>query len=195
MSDPITLALGLTALAYLWGSLPIAVIVCRILGIPDPRKQGSGNPGTTNVLRIGNRQAASLTLAGDAGKGFLAVLPCILLDLSPLSHSLCAVAAVLGHMFSLFTSFRGGKGVATAFGISAGLFWPVALFQIIIWCLTAAINRISSLASITTALLSPLFIWLLAPDYLITFWTLAALLIYSHKRNIANLLKGNEPRL
>lgn len=195
MTDSIALTAGLTLLAYLWGTFPSAIIVCRVLGIPDPRQRGSGNPGTTNVLRIGSRQAASLTLLGDAGKGIAALLPCVLLELSYLSHSLCAIAAVVGHMFPVFSSFRGGKGVATTFGISLMLFWPLALFQLLVWSAIALSRKIASLASISTALISPLFIWLTAPQYLFTFWLLALLLVLSHQHNIRNLLAGKEPTL
>jgi glycerol-3-phosphate acyltransferase PlsY len=195
MTDSIALTASLTVLAYLWGTFPSAVIVCRVLGIPDPRQRGSGNPGTTNVLRIGNRQAAVLTLIGDTSKGIVALLPCVILDMSHLSYSFCAVAAVLGHMLPVFSSFRGGKGVATTFGVSLMLFWPLALLQLILWSTVVLSHKIASLASITTALISPLFIWLTAPHYLLTFWLLAALLVFSHRHNIRNLLTGKEPRL
>lgn len=195
MTESIAVTLSLTCLAYLWGSIPTAVIICRILGLPDPRSRGSGNPGTTNVLRIGTRQAAVFTLLGDFSKGYLAVLPCILLDLSHQLHSLCALAAILGHLFSVFTAFRGGKGVATMLGVCLALFWPLVLFQITCWCLIALAKKTSSLASISTALLSPVFIGHTAPEYLTTLWLLAAILIFSHRQNIRNILDGKEPRL
>ncbi|MGH1460634.1 MAG: glycerol-3-phosphate 1-O-acyltransferase PlsY [Neptuniibacter sp.] len=195
MTDSIALTIGLTALAYLWGSIPTAIIVCRVLGLPDPRNRGSGNPGATNVLRIGTRQAASLTLLGDISKGYIAVLPCLLLDLSYETHSLCGIAAILGHLFSVFTAFRGGKGVATMLGVCLGLFWPLALFQIVCWAVIAFFSKISSLASISTALLSPIFIWLTVPEYILPLWLLAAILLFSHRRNIKNLIDGREPRL
>ena len=195
MNDSVTLTIGLALLAYLWGSIPTAVLVCHAFDIPDPRKQGSGNPGTTNVLRIGTRKAAAYTLLGDAGKGFLAVLPCLLLELGELEKSLCCLAAISGHLFPALSSFKGGKGVATTFGACIGLFWPLAIVQLLCWGLIAAIGRISSLASIGTALIAPIFIWLTAPEYLFTLWLIAALLLFSHRSNIQNLLHGREPRL
>ncbi|WP_286239859.1 glycerol-3-phosphate 1-O-acyltransferase PlsY [Neptuniibacter halophilus] len=195
MSDPVEITLGLVFLAYLWGSVPTAVLVCHALDIPDPRARGSGNPGTTNVLRIGTPKAAGLTLLGDAGKGFLALLPGLLLGLSDDTRSYCALAAVIGHMFPLFSAFRGGKGVATTFGACLGLFWPLAVVQLLIWGLVAVIGRIASLASIACALIAPLFIWLVAPDLLITLCLIGLLLLFSHRNNIRNLLQGAEPRL
>lgn len=195
MTESIAMTFGLISLAYLWGSIPTAVIVCRVLGLPDPRQRGSGNPGTTNVLRIGTRQAAFLTLLGDTSKGFLAILPCMIFELPAQTHSFCAIAAILGHLFSIFTSFRGGKGVATTLGVCLALYWPLVLFQLFCWGLIASTSRISSLASISTALLSPIFIWHTAPEYLATLWILAAILVLSHRSNIKNLLDGREPRL
>ncbi|MGB0205046.1 MAG: glycerol-3-phosphate 1-O-acyltransferase PlsY [Neptuniibacter sp.] len=195
MTESIAVTFGLTCLAYLWGSIPTAVIVCRVLGLPDPRSRGSGNPGTTNVLRIGTRQAAFYTLLGDFSKGYFAVLPCLTLELSYQLHSFCALAAILGHLFPVFTSFRGGKGVATTLGACLALFWPLALFQIGCWCLIAMAKKTSSLASVSTALLSPFFVWHTAPEYLATLWVLAAILVFSHRQNIRNILDGREPRL
>jgi len=194
MTESITVTLGLIGLAYLWGSIPTAVIVCRILNLPDPRRKGSGNPGTTNVLRVGSRQAAILTLLGDTGKGYAAVYPCVLFDLSPQILSCCALAAIIGHLFSIFTSFRGGKGVATTLGVCLGMFWPLALFQLCCWGFVAATQKISSLASISTTLLSPFFIWHAAPEYTITILIITVILMLTHQQNIKNILKGREPR-
>lgn len=195
MTEPAEMTIGLVLLAYLWGSIPTAVIVCHALNIPDPRKLGSGNPGTTNVLRIGSRKAAIITLAGDAGKGFLALLPYLLLNLDSFIGSACVIAAIAGHMFPIFSSFKGGKGVATTFGACLGLFWPLALVQIFIWSLLAGLSRTSSLASVGTALISPLFIWHTAPEFLWLLCLITALLLFAHRQNIRNLLAGKEPRL
>ncbi|PIE24863.1 MAG: acyl-phosphate glycerol 3-phosphate acyltransferase [Neptuniibacter caesariensis] len=195
MTESTVMAIGLVFLAYLWGSIPTAVIVCHALNIPDPRKQGSGNPGTTNVLRIGSRKAAGITLIGDAGKGFLALLPYLLLDLDAVIGSACTLAVITGHMLPVFSSFRGGKGIATTFGACLGLYWPLALMQFCTWALLVAISRTSSLASVSTALITPLFIWLAAPEYLGLMCIIAALLVFSHRQNIRNILDGKEPRL
>ncbi|MFW1677454.1 glycerol-3-phosphate 1-O-acyltransferase PlsY [Pontibacter sp. JAM-7] len=198
MSEPLAnstmLVLGLTLLAYLWGSIPTAVLVCHALNLPDPRSLGSRNPGASNVLRIGNRQAAALTLFGDLGKGVLALLPAILLELSPLARSACALAAICGHLFPLFSSFRGGKGVATTLGACLGLYWPLALLQTVIWVAIVSYSRRASLGSISIALLSPLLAWLIAPDYLLTLWLISFILLWCHWQNIRNLLTGTEPR-
>mgnify|MGYP001941598943 CR=1 FL=1 len=198
MSEPVTdstmLLLGLTLLAYLWGSIPTAVLVCHALDLPDPRSLGSRNPGTSNVLRIGTQRAAALTLLGDLGKGLLALLPAMLLELSPLARNCCALAAIIGHLFPIFSSFRGGKGVATTLGASLGLCWPLALTQILIWVAIVSYSRRASLGSISVALLSPLLAWQLAPEYLLTFWVISLILVLCHWQNIRNLLQGTEPR-
>ena len=195
MTEPALLTFGLVLLAYLWGSIPTAVLVCHAFDIPDPRKKGSGNPGTTNVLRIGTRKAALVTLLGDAGKGYLALLPCVLLDLGSEIRALCAFAAIAGHMLPIFSSFKGGKGVATTFGACFGLFWPLAIVQLLVWCILAGISRRSSLASVGTALVSPIFIWLSAPQYIAIMLVISLLLITRHRSNISNLLSGTEPRI
>lgn len=195
MTDTGFTTIGLVFLAYLWGSIPTAVIVCHAFNIPDPRKLGSGNPGTTNVLRIGSRKAAIITLFGDAGKGVLALLPGILLHLSSTELSLFALAAIIGHLFPVFSSFRGGKGIATALGVCLCLFWPLALIQLCIWLIIAALSRVASLASIACALISPLFVWLAASEYFSVMLAISTLLLLSHRHNIRNLLSGSEPRL
>lgn len=195
MTDLGLITIGLVFLAYLWGSIPTAVIVCHTLDIPDPRKQGSGNPGTTNVLRIGSRKAAIFTLIGDAGKGILALLPAVLLQLPSSEQALCALAAVVGHLFPVFSSFRGGKGVATALGVCLCLFWPLALAQLFIWIIVAAFSRIASLASIACALITPIIVWIAAPPLFSVLLIISVLLLFSHRNNIRNLLSGAEPRL
>jgi glycerol-3-phosphate acyltransferase PlsY len=194
MTDIGLITIGLVFLAYLWGSIPTAVLVCHALNIPDPRKKGSGNPGTTNVLRIGSRKGALFTLVGDAGKGILALLPCSLLQLSSTEQSFCALAAIIGHLFPLFSSFRGGKGIATTFGVCVSLFWPITVLQSCIWCLVFAVSRTASLASIATVLITPIIVGLTEPTYLPAILIISALLLLSHRVNISNLLQGKEPR-
>ena len=113
------------SLAYLLGSVSTAIVVCRLMGLPDPRTEGSNNPGATNVLRIGGKKAAALTLAGDSLKGVIPMLACHLLGVSVLAFALAGLAVFLGHLYPVFFGFKGGKGVATALGVQFGLYWPI----------------------------------------------------------------------
>ena len=115
--------IGLTVFSYLMGSLSTAIIVCKLVGLPDPRTQGSQNPGATNVLRIGGKKAAAITLAGDALKGLIPVLIGHALSQNMAQLGIIGLAAFLGHLYPVFFSFRGGKGVATAFGVIIGISW------------------------------------------------------------------------
>lgn len=182
-------------LAYLLGSIPTAVLVCHSMGIADPRQQGSGNPGATNVLRIGNPVAAALTLLGDIGKGMAAVAAAGWMGLSGTLLAWCALSAVLGHLFPIQSLRRGGKGVATTLGSCLVLSFPLALCQIGSWLLLFAATRISSLASVVTALLTPLFTWLLIPELFGILSLITVLLLSRHARNIHNLLHNREPKL
>ncbi|WP_415890299.1 glycerol-3-phosphate 1-O-acyltransferase PlsY [Neptuniibacter sp. SY11_33] len=195
MTESATMAFGLILLAYLLGSIPTAVLVCRALNLPDPRQKGSGNPGATNVLRIGSRKAALFTLLGDISKGLAALAFGKLLQISQTELSYCLLAAVTGHIFPIFSPLKGGKGVATAFGASLAFYWPIALIQLTIWAITALVSKISSLASIAAALITPVFTWLIAPNDALPLAFLCTLLLYSHRKNIKKLLNGEEPRL
>src|SRR6185295_16412215 len=133
---------------YLAGSIPFAVIVSRILALPDPRTYGSKNIGATNVLRSGHRIAALATLVGDAGKGWVAVLVARILGATEELLAVVAFAAFLGHVFPVWLRFHGGKGVATAAGVLIALDWRVGLAVIVVWLAVAAISRYSSLGAI-----------------------------------------------
>jgi len=189
------------AFAYLLGSVPFAIISARIFGIGDPRKFGSGNPGATNVLRSGNKKAAALTLLGDAGKGWLAVWVVNQLWPSPgadnLSLALVAFAAFAGHVYSCFLSFKGGKGVATALGVLIGLDPLLAGVVLLVWIVTVAAFRISSLAAVTAALATPIAGAMLAsdPNVLAGLIPMAAILLWRHKGNIQRILNGSESRM
>ena len=187
----------LIPLAYLLGSISSAIIVCRILGLPDPRTRGSGNPGATNVLRLGGKKAAALTLLGDMLKGFVPVLAANLLDLSPLILAGTGLAAFLGHLYPLFFGFRGGKGVATALGVQFGLGWEIGGSVALIWLFTAKVLNISSLAALISMALAPLIIWLLrpAPELVAMQLIVTLLLFWRHRSNIRNLLRGTEGRI
>jgi glycerol-3-phosphate acyltransferase PlsY len=183
--------------AYLIGSISTAVITCRLMGLPDPRDQGSGNPGATNVLRIGGKQAAIVTLAGDLLKGLVPVLLARGLGVEGVSLGLVALAAFLGHLYPVFFGFQGGKGVATAGGAVIGLSLPVAGAAVLTWVVVAAATRLSSLAALIAAALTPIYLWLLSAPagYLAPMIVMAGLLIWRHGENIRRLRSGSEGRI
>ena len=191
------LGIVLVVLGYLCGSLASAVIVCRIMKLPDPREQGSGNPGATNVLRLGGKKAAALTLAGDMLKGAIPVLLAHLLSDSPAVLASTPVAAIVGHMYPVFFRFKGGKGVATTFGAVAALVYPVALFMGAVWVVTAMATRYASLASMAAAVAAPLFalVFIQEPAYVVALVIIAALLVYRHRENIQRLRIGIESEI
>lgn len=184
-------------LGYLAGSISTAIIVCRVMGLPDPRSEGSRNPGATNVLRFGGKKAAAITLAGDFLKGLLPVLLACWLGLNETGLALTALAAFLGHLYPVFFSFAGGKGVATAFGAILGLSWPVALAALATWLFMAFVVRISSLSALTAAALAPLFGWWfdLPGVYIAVIFMMVGLLIWRHRSNIRKLLAGAEDKI
>lgn len=187
----------LITLGYLMGSLSSAIIICKLFSLPDPRAQGSGNPGATNVLRFGGKKIALLVLSGDILKGYLPIVIAQYADLAPIALALVAMAAFLGHLFPVFFGFQGGKGVATALGVLLGLSWLLGLAVIITWLLVALIFRLSSLAAIVAALAAPLLTWLILPQAatVAAVFAMSLLLLIRHHRNIANLLQGTEPRI
>jgi glycerol-3-phosphate acyltransferase PlsY len=193
--------LAALVVAYLIGSVSFAVVVSRLMGLADPRGYGSGNPGATNVLRSGNKTAAVLTLLGDAAKGAVAVG--LAQAVAPRygfgDATLAAVglAAFVGHLFPVFHGFRGGKGVATAAGVLLALSWGVGLATLATWAIVAFFFRYSSLAALVAAVFAPLFYLLMAgaDRVLLPLGAMAALLVWRHRQNIANLLAGKERRL
>ncbi len=187
---------ALIVAAYLLGSLSTAVVASRALGLPDPRTRGSGNPGATNVLRIGGRGAAAITLLGDMLKGLAAVLAGRLMGVGEGVVAAMGMAAFLGHLYPLFFGFRGGKGVATGLGVLLGISWPAGLAALLTWLVVAAISRYSSLAALCAALLAPGWVALFSPStpFLVMTILLCALLIWRHRGNIRNLLDGSESR-
>ena len=184
-------------LGYLAGSISTAILVCRAMDLPDPRSEGSRNPGATNVLRFGGKKAAAITLAGDFLKGLLPVLFARLAGLDDIGLALTALAAFLGHLYPVFFGFEGGKGVATAFGAILGLSWPVALAALAIWLFMAFVVRISSLSALTAAAVTPLLGWWfnLPPAYNVAILAMVILLIWRHRSNIRNLLSGAEDKI
>ncbi|WP_065187510.1 glycerol-3-phosphate 1-O-acyltransferase PlsY [Shewanella woodyi] len=188
------LTLGMILSAYLAGSISSAVLVCRLRGLPDPRTQGSGNPGATNVLRIGGVSSAALVLFFDMLKGALPAYIAFRLGLDSVSLGIIAIAACLGHIFPIFFHFKGGKGVATAFGAMAPIGPELALLLMGSWVLMVLICRYSSLAAIVTALLAPFYTWYLDDRFVLPVAMLSALIIIRHKENIQRLLKGEESK-
>lgn len=182
-------------IAYLLGSIPNAVLVCHFMGIEDPRQLGSGNPGATNVLRTGNRPAALLTLTGDISKGMLAVSIAQWADLALFNQSLVAISALIGHVWSIFLRFRGGKGVATMLGGCLFLDYRLALAQGAVWLAVLAIRRISSLAAVSMALLSPLISGIFIPQLLLPVMIMSSLILATHHQNIRNLINNKESQL
>lgn len=186
-----------TIAGYLLGSVSSAVVVSRLMNLPDPRSEGSGNPGATNVLRLGNKPAAGLTLAGDILKGVLPVLAARWLSDDPLAVALAGAGAFLGHLFPLFFGFKGGKGVATALGIFAAVSLPVAGGLTLTWLGIAGVFRYSSMAALVSAASAPLWTWWLLADPVYTGFAmlLALLLILRHRANIGRLLAGTESKI
>ena len=187
--------------AYLLGSISFAVLVSRLMGLPDPRTYGSKNPGATNVLRTGNRVAAALTLLGDAGKGALAVgLTVLYTGQSPVSGfdaPLAGAMAFLGHLYPVFLGFKGGKGVATAAGVLLALNPWLGLAALATFAIIVAFFRMISLASLIAAVFSVFYAFFLFGEQPIVpvVGAIALLLIWRHRETIGRLLKGVEPRL
>lgn len=187
---------AVTALAaYLLGSVSFAIIVSRLMRLPDPRSYGSGNPGATNVLRTGKKLAAVLALAGDAAKGWLAVVLAIVYV--PEAAPLAGLAAFAGHLFPVFHRFQGGKGVATAAGVLLGLDPWLGLGSIATWVIIAAFFRYSSLAALISALFAPIFAWFIRLEIseIAAVTVIAALLVWRHADNISRLVTGQETRI
>ena len=191
------LAAPLILFAYLLGSISTAIVVCRLMGLPDPRTQGSNNPGATNVMRIGGKKAAAITLLGDFLKGVVPVLLGVLLGMDTASLTLIGLAAFLGHLFPVFFRFQGGKGVATALGVMLVLSWPVAVAALLTWLVMAKVFKISSLSALIAAVLTPLYSYLLAPqwEHIALFALISLILIWRHRANIQRLIRGEEKPL
>lgn len=198
------------AAAYCLGSISFAIVVSRVMRLPDPRSYGSGNPGATNVLRTGRKAAAVLTLLGDAGKGWLAVwLAAAFLPLAGETAAgagltvdrtdvaMVGVAVFLGHLYPVFHGFQGGKGVATAAGVLIGFDPWLGLGTIATWLAIAAFFRMSSLAALVAAVFAPLYAgWLFgARPVLPAVIVIAALLVWRHRANLARIVAGTEPKL
>ncbi|NPA72107.1 MAG: glycerol-3-phosphate 1-O-acyltransferase PlsY [Gammaproteobacteria bacterium] len=183
--------------AYLLGSISTAIIVCKLMGLPDPREGGSGNPGATNVLRIGGdkgKKAAAITLVGDMLKGLLPVLVAQWLGLEPELIILIGFMAFIGHLYPIFFGFKGGKGVATMLGVMFGLSLPIGLAVAGTWLFVAKGLKISSLSALIATALAPVYIYFLSGEFSWVFYTaiMTVFLFWRHKGNIQRLISGEE---
>lgn len=181
-------------IAYFAGSISSAIIVCSVMGLPDPRGQGSGNPGATNVMRIGGKKAAGITFLGDMLKGLIPVYAANLFGVSTEILALTGVAAFLGHLYPVFFGFKGGKGVATSVGVLLGFSWFLGVAVMVTWVLIYKISRISSLAALVASTLSSVYAWYAVGDLNIVSATvfMTIVLLWRHKANIQRLLAGEE---
>ena len=199
-------AIALIIGAYLLGSVSFAVLVSKLMGLPNPHSYGSKNPGATNVLRTGNKKAAILTLLGDSLKGFVAVMLAkwILQEQAEPAWFIggVALAVFLGHVFPIWHRFQGGKGVATAAGVLFGLHWVLGLAALSTWLIMAFFFRYSSLAALTTAIFAPLFAYLMfflqqtiSQISCIAVLMIGIVLIWRHQSNIQKLMNGTEGKI
>ena len=180
---------------YLLGAIPFGIVTARILGLGDLRKIGSGNIGATNVLRTGSKLGAALTLIGDAGKAGAAVLLARALAAEDAAQ-ISGFAAFFGHCYPIWLKFKGGKGVATFFGLLFALTWPIGVAAGATWLATAAIFRYSSLAALLTAALTPLWVILFNSSNLFFLsLCLASVIYWRHRKNIIRLIRSQERRI
>ncbi|WP_369177076.1 glycerol-3-phosphate 1-O-acyltransferase PlsY [Candidatus Thiodubiliella endoseptemdiera] len=187
----------LIIIGYLIGSISSAILVCKAFGLPDPRTQGSNNPGATNVLRIGGKKAAAITLIGDGTKGAIPVLIAHYFGVDLFTLTLVALAAFLGHVYPIFFNFKGGKGVATLLGALFALNYLVGLSFVFIWVFVAKVLKISSLSALIATILMPIIFYLLSQDlnatYIITL--ICIWVFYTHRGNIQRLLHNKEEKI
>lgn len=183
--------------SYLIGSLSSAIIVCKMMRLPDPRSEGSKNPGATNVLRFGGKKAAAITLAGDMIKGLIPVLVVKYMDMSMLTIALVGFAAFIGHLYPVFFGFKGGKGVATMLGVMFGFSWWVGLATAATWLFMAKVVKISSLSALVATALAPVYVWIWfnsVPTIAVTV-IMTIILFWRHRSNIQNLISGKEDKI
>ncbi len=184
-------------LAYLIGSFSTAIVTCKIMGLEDPRNTGSNNPGATNVLRHGGKKAAIITLIGDMLKGLIPVLLVQQFSSDLLLIALTGLFALLGHIFPLYYGFKGGKGVATYYGVLLGFSWLSGLIALGIWLLIAALLKISSLSALISIFSASFILFYSTESVELTtaLVVMSMLVFWRHKKNITQLLQGNEVKI
>ena len=188
-------ALGLWVLAYLTGSISSAVIVCRMMGLPDPRDFGSNNPGATNVFRLGGKKAALFTLIGDILKAVIPIVIGYALELHNRDLGWVGFMAFIGHLYPLYFNFKGGKGMATYFGALVALSPILLAFSLTTWLVTAFLTRYSSLASILSSFAVAAFGFYIDKKYFFPLFAMSLILIWRHRSNIKNLWQGTERKI
>ena len=181
--------------SYLLGSVSSAIIICRILGLPDPRTEGSKNPGATNVLRIGGKKVAAFVLIFDGLKGAMPVLLAHYFGLSLFELTIILLSAFLGHVFPIYYGFKGGKGVATYLGGLIGLNFFVGLTFSIIWLIVAKVIKVSSVAALTATLLSPIYFYFITTHNFkatLVIFLINLFIYFTHRENIKRIMNGEE---
>ncbi|MFS1537756.1 MAG: glycerol-3-phosphate 1-O-acyltransferase PlsY [Candidatus Phlomobacter fragariae] len=189
------IALSMIIFAYLCGSISSAVFIYRLADLPDPRCHGSENPGATNMLRIGGKAAVFAVLICEILKGMIPVWLAYYLNIPPFYLGIIAIAACLGHIYPIFFHFKGGKGVATAFGSIVAIGWELTGVVAGTWLLTVLLSRYSSLGAIVTALLAPFYVWWFKPEFTFPVAMLSCLILFRHHDNIQRLWRGQESRI
>ena len=189
--------MALVVFGYLAGSVSAGIVVARVMGLGDPREGGSGNPGATNLLRLGGRRAAVITLLADALKGVIPVLAAQAAGIGGSWLAAVGLAAFLGHLYPVFFGFRGGKGIATGLGVMLAWSLPLGIGVLLAWAGVAALTRISSLAALVSFALAPVGCLVLidAPALAIAAGLMAVLTGWRHRGNIQRMAAGTEPRI
>ena len=182
---------------YLIGSISTAIITCKLMGLEDPRSVGSNNPGATNVLRHGGKKAAIITLIGDMLKGMIPVIAVTMIEPAAAAIAVTGLGAFLGHVFPVYYGFKGGKGVATYYGVLLGFSWMTGIAALVIWLLTAFVSKISSLSALVSVLCAPFILWRLShsAELTMTLGFMTLLLYWRHRSNVQNILAGKEHRI
>ncbi|KAA3627053.1 MAG: glycerol-3-phosphate 1-O-acyltransferase [Proteobacteria bacterium] len=191
------IAAALIVFGYLLGSISSAIIACRLMGLPDPRTEGSRNPGATNVLRFGGKKAGAVSLAGDMLKGVIPVVVAHLVGVEPLIVGLTALAAFLGHLYPVFFGFKGGKGVATMLGALLGIHFWVGLATCGVWLFMAFVVKVSSAAALVATASAPFWMWWLtgSAEWVVVTAAMTVMLYWRHRSNIRNLIEGTEGKI
>jgi glycerol-3-phosphate acyltransferase PlsY len=192
-----TLIILANIFAYLLGSISSAIIVSKLFKVTDPRKIGSGNPGTTNILRYAGKTAAGLTLFGDVTKGIIPIVVGYQLGFTAGTLSVIGLCSLLGHIYPIFYDYKGGKGIATFIGILIALNWLLACCFVLTWATTAFFTRYSSLSALVAITVTPIAAYLIGvPTVMLSVLTCCSIIIFiHHKKNLVNLMKGDEKKI